>query len=233
MEAETDRAVSVHAGHRQRMLETYLNTGLDGFSDVEALEFLLFYAIPRRDVNELAHALLREFGSLYRVFEMPVAQLARVDGVGLRTAALLRLVFELRGRCDRSREEGKLVLRSIGEIGSYLMNRAAGLREERAWLLCMDASRRVIECRELCRGAVNSVNLPYRKLVEAALLANASVVVLGHNHTAGLLMPSLEDMDYTRGARRALALVDVVLFDHIILGATDFLSMRSSNMLLE
>ena len=222
---------SIHAGHRQRLLASYLQAGLDGFSDVEALEMLLGYAISRRDVNPIAHALLSEFGELNRVMNAPIQQLVKVPGVGERSAALIHLVTQLWSKSEASRFSGSVFLRSVKEIGSFLAPKSAGLREERAWLLSLDAKCKMIECRELCRGAVNAVNLPFRKLVEAALLANAASVILAHNHTTGIMIPSLEDVEYTRNARRALAMVDVVLYDHLILCDGSYLSMRSSQML--
>ena len=231
MKPEQEVQAQVHNGHRRRMLESFLRTGLAGFSDVEALEFLLSYSIPRQDVNPLAHRLLEEFGGLHRIFELPASQLSRVPGVGSRTAALIRLVAELWVRGEESRSRSKRYLRSTEELGKYLCTLAEGTREERAWLLSLDASCRVLECRELCRGAVNAVNLPFRKRVEAALLANASSVVLAHNHTNGNLLPSLSDISYTRDAARALALVDVILADHFIIGERRYLSLRAGGML--
>lgn len=222
---------SIHAGHRQRMLEAYLRTGLEGFSDVEALELLLGYAIARRDVNPIAHALLNEFGDLFRVLEAPVSQLIRVPGIGERSAVLINMIAGLWAKSEHSRFGKSIFLHTPKEIGEYLSHKSVGLREERAWLLSLDAKCRMIECRELCRGAVNAVNLPFRKLVEAALLVNASSVVLAHNHTTGTMIPSLEDLNYTREARRALEMVDVVLFDHLILCEGSYLSMRSSQMM--
>ena len=231
MELPEKKTENMHAGHRSRMLASYLRTGLDGFSDVETLELLLGYAISRRDVNPIAHALLDEFGDLHRVLNTPIQQLVKVPGVGERTAALIHLVGELWSKSENIRFGKNVFLRNTQELGSYLALRAVGLREERAWLLSLDAKCKVIECRELCRGSVNAVNLPFRKLVEAALLANASSVVLAHNHTTGTMIPSLEDVEYTRDARRALAMVDVVLTDHIILGDGSYLSMRTSHMM--
>lgn len=231
MKKPEQKAESIHAGHRKRMLESYLRTGLEGFSDVEALELLLGYSISRRDVNPIAHALLQEFGDLDRVLNAPVQQLVKVPGIGERTAVLIRLVAELWSRSESSRYANSVFLRSAGEIGAYLAPKSVGLREERAWLLSLDAKCKLIECRELCRGAVNAVNLPFRKLVEAALLANASSVVLAHNHTTGTMIPSLEDVEFTRDARRALQLVDVILNDHFILCDGSYLSMRASHMM--
>ena len=203
MEEREKKPESIHAGHRQRMLESYLRTGLEGFSDVEALELLLGYAISRRDVNPIAHVLLQEFGDLSRVLNAPIAQLTKVHGVGERTAALIHLVAQLWSRGELSRYGNSVYLRSIGEIGSYLSPKTVGLQEERAWLLSLDAKCKVIECREICRGSVNAVNVPFRRLVETALLANATSVILAHNHTTGSMIPSVEDVEYTREACRA------------------------------
>ncbi len=232
MEKPEKKPESIHTGHRKRMLASYLRTGLEGFSDVETLEFLLGYAISRCDVNPIAHALLQEFGDLSRVLNAPVQQLVKVPGVGERTAALIRLVAELWSKSETSRYANSVFLRSTREIGDYLAPRSVGLREERAWLLSLDAKCKLIECRELCRGAVNAVNLPFRKLVEAALLANASSVILAHNHTTGTMIPSLEDVEYTRDALRALQLVDVILNDHFVLCDGSYLSMRASHMMV-
>ncbi|MBO4419489.1 MAG: DNA repair protein RadC [Oscillospiraceae bacterium] len=231
MEMGEKKFESIHAGHRRRLLETYLRTGLEGFSDVEALELLLGYAISRRDVNPIAHALLNEFGDLHRVLDAPVAQLIRVPGVGERTAVLIHMIAELWSKSESSRFGKAVFLHSAKEIGDYLAHKSVGLREERAWLLSLDAKCKLIECRELCRGAVNAVNLPFRKLVEAALLVNASSVVLAHNHTTGTMIPSLEDVEYTRKARRALEMVDVILNDHLVLCDGSYLSMRASHMM--
>lgn len=221
----------IHSGHRKRMLELYRANGLSAFSDVQVLELLLGYAIARRDVNPLAHRLLQSFGSLHRVFEASVQQLMQVPGVGERTAALIRLSADLQNRIEHSRFSGETYLRSTAEIGAFLCTMVSDQREERAWLLSMDAKCKLIECREICRGAVNVVNLPPRKLVEAAILANASVVVLAHNHTSGTMLPSLEDLEYTKAAVRTLQAIDVTLTDHFIISPRTYLSMRASGMM--
>lgn len=219
------------AGHRSRMLERFRRGGLEGFTDVQVLEFLLSFAIPRKDVNGLAHQLLREFGSLYRVFEAEPEQLERVPGIGPRSAALLACCGQLGTRCEKSRLEGELYLQNTRDLGRYLMARANGLREERAWLLSLDARCRLIECREVCRGSVNTVNLPFRRVVETAVLANATSVILAHNHTSGSILPSVEDIEYTRSLARTLELMEVTLADHFIVGSRGYLSMKASNML--
>ena len=82
---------SIHSGHRQRLKERYLQHGLDNFSDIEALEFLLTFALPRRDTNPIAHALLDCFGSYRQVLEADIQDLIRVPGIGENAAMLIRL----------------------------------------------------------------------------------------------------------------------------------------------
>ena len=95
--------MSVHEGHRQRKKEQFREHGLDAFADHEALELLLYYAIPRQDTNPIAHRLIERFGSLEGVFSAPAYELRKVEGVGENAAALIRLIFPL---CRRVRTSG-------------------------------------------------------------------------------------------------------------------------------
>ena len=83
--------MSVHDGHRDRLKQRFLAEGLDNFSQVQVLELLLFYCIPRKDTNEVAHRLLDRFGSLSQVLETRVEDLEKVDGIGHNTAVFLSL----------------------------------------------------------------------------------------------------------------------------------------------
>ena len=86
---------STHKGHRERLKNRFLGTGLDSFTDVQALELLLFYAIPMKDTNPIAHALLNRFGSLSQVLDAPVEELKKVPGISDHAAVLLHLTTEL------------------------------------------------------------------------------------------------------------------------------------------
>ena len=87
--------MSIHKDHRQRLKERYLQQGLDGFTEVQILELLLFYAIPRVDTNETAHRLRNRFGSLAKVLDAPMNALLEVEGIGPAAAAYLRLVRDV------------------------------------------------------------------------------------------------------------------------------------------
>ena len=131
---------NLHVGHRKRMLERFQKNGLDAFSDVETLEFLLGYALARIDTNVIAHRLLNRFGNLSRVFDAPVELLTQVEGVGLRTASLIRLCAALWNRTEEVRLSNERYLRTTSEVGQYLVAKIGAYREERAFLLCLDNS---------------------------------------------------------------------------------------------
>ncbi len=220
--------MSVHDGHRQRLRDRFLREGLDHFTDIQALELALFYCIQRRDTNPVAHALLDRFGSLSQVLEAPVEDLAQVPGMGQGAAVYLHMIREL-GRfylVDRSTKVK--VLDTVELCGEYLYPFFFGKKLETVYLLCMDAKCKVLGCREIGEGSVNSADISLRKIVHAALAANASSVVLAHNHPSGLAVPSQEDVDTTYKVAEALERVDVALVDHIIVADDDYVSLAQS-----
>ena len=112
--------MSIHDGHRQRLKQRFLQQGLDGFTDIQVLELLLFYAIPRRDTNPIAHALLDKFGSLRQVLDAPVDRLTEVEFITENVAVLLKLAPAMLRyyQVDKIQEEMPLV--TIEACGDYL-----------------------------------------------------------------------------------------------------------------
>lgn len=217
--------MSIHDGHRQRMKERFLQEGLDHFSDVQVLELLLFYCIPRRDTNPLAHALLDHFGSLAQVLEAPVQELAKVEGISGSAATFLSLINQVGRYYLVNRSQQNTILPTIEKCGEYLVSFFHGRRNETVFLLCLDAKCKVLCCKEIGEGSVNSASVPVRRIVETALGANATTVVLAHNHPSGLALPSGEDVQTTRRVAAALSTVDIGLADHIIVADDDFVSL--------
>lgn len=219
--------MGIHDGHRGKMRRRFQETGLVGFADHEALELLLFYAIPRRDTNAMAHALLERYGSLEAVLNAPAEDLQKVNGMGEGAAVLVRLVPALAER-SRMQERGPVILSSTERAGDYLLRRFEGKKHEAVYQLCLDRKGKLLVAKLLTEGDVNGADLNIRRLVENALLANASAVILSHNHPSGVALPSGEDFTTTDRVRTALESVGVELVDHIIVADGDFVSMRDS-----
>lgn len=220
--------MSVHDGHRKRMRKRFMEEGLDQFTDVQVLEILLFYCIARQDTNPIAHALLDHFGSLSQVLEAPVEELCKVDGIGENTAVFLRLITQV-GRCYLTDRASKAkILPTLESCAKYLQTFFFGRNVETVYLLCLDAKCKMLCCKKISEGDVNSTSLSVRKVVETALNTNASSVVLAHNHPGGLAIPSNEDIQTTKSIAAALQAVDVNFVDHILVTDDDYVSLVQS-----
>ena len=149
--------MSIHDGHRERLRESFRKDGLAGFDAIRALELLLQYAIPRRDTNPIAHALLERFGTLQEVLDASEQELLQVEGLGPSAAVLLRLVPQIVKKSAVDRAAELRYLGSTADARDYLMPHFLYERDEKALLLCLDSQKRVIRCEELSRGVVNSV----------------------------------------------------------------------------
>ena len=122
--------MGIHDGHREKMRRRFLTGGLEPFADHEALELLLYYAIPRRDTNELAHRLLERYGSLSAVMTAPVEDLQQVPGVGENAAVLLRLIPQLWRKTRMAEAARETILNSAERAGAYLLECFAGEKNE-------------------------------------------------------------------------------------------------------
>lgn len=223
--------MGVHDGHRERLRKSYLEHGLMRMNDINALELLLFYAIPRRDTNEIAHHLLERFGSLDAVFTAPVEELCEVDGIGESAAALITLIPDIMKKSRLSKAREIRQIRSSEDAGAYLLPYFMNEKDEVAYLLCLDSKRAVICCTEMGRGVVNGVDASIRHIVEKALKVRACSVIIAHNHPDGIALPSREDDVFTRALYNALETVGIRLEDHIIVADEDYISIADTGML--
>ena len=225
-------ARDMHEDHRQRLRERFLAEGLESFEPHQALELLLCYAIPRRDTNELAHALIDHFGSLAAVLDAHPDDLTTVPGVGRNAAVLLALMNPLwRLYRRQSLEDNTQVIDNYRTACSFAVSLFAGRVNEALYLLCMDPGCRVLRCQLLQEGTVNEVSVHPRTVVEAAIRSNATQVILMHNHPKGDLQPSANDLTYTRRLLFALQSIGVDVVDHIIVSEEEALSLAREGAL--
>ena len=218
----------IHDGHRERMKKRFLEEGLDSFTQIQALELLLFYCIPQKDTNPLAHALLDRFGSLSQVLEAPVEELRKVPGVGDHTATFLHLITEAGRFYLVNRSSQEKILPTLESCAEFMLPFFFGRKVETVFLLCLDAKCKVLCCREIGEGSINAAGISVRRVVETALNAGATTVVLAHNHPSGLALPSAEDIQTTRRVAMALSAVEIQLADHIVVADEDYVSMVQS-----
>ena len=223
--------MGLHDGHRKRLKAQFLAHGED-FHDHQLLELLLCYAIPQGDVNELAHMLLGQFGSLAGVLDASPDDLRKVPGVGENTVVLLKLIPAIAARYLASRTSAEVILSDSATLHALFTPYFFGARNEKSFLACFDSKGKLLGVRPLSEGTPNANEISLRKITTEALALNATVVVLAHNHPSGVAVPSSSDEAATRQVAEALRTIGVRLVDHIVVADRDFVSMADSGDLL-
>lgn len=221
----------LHDGHRMRMRNRYLNEGIDNFEPHEILELLLYYAIPRKDINELAHKLIEKFGSISNVLDADVESLKQVDGIGENAAILLSMIPQLSRIYNQSKWDRKTSLASVDAVGQYAIAMYTGKIDEEFGIICLDSNRRVHYSGIIIKGTVNQAEAYPRKVVSEVLKHNAVNVILTHNHPGGSIMPSIGDREATKNIVNALEAIGVNVLDHIIVSGDRFNSMAALGLM--
>lgn len=231
MQSADKEKSNIHAGHRKRVFERFLASGLDSMPDHNIIELLLFFAISRGDTNQVAHNLIDRFGSLSGVFDASYEELLRVDGVGRHSATLIKLIPSMcRSYFDDKIAPG-LVLSSVEQIGEFIKPKFIGRNRETVFLICLDEKSKLLKCEMISEGIHDYVPIAIRRIVESAVGVGAAAIVLVHNHPQGFALPSGDDVNSTNIIRQALAPLSIRLIDHIIVAQDDFVSLSQSGLL--
>lgn len=221
---------SVHNGHRQSVKKKFIENGLDVFKPHEALELYLYYAIPRRDTNPLAHKLLDRFVTLAGVCDAPIDELMNEFGLSENTAVLLKLLPQMSRLYNESKANNDNII-ELETIGEVIKTKFIGRVEEVVVLLLGDAKGKIIFFDVVAKGSINSSDMPIRKIVDLSIRHNARLAFIAHNHPSGNALPSHADVDTTTTLARTLRTVGVRLYDHFVVTDDDYVSLRESNLM--
>ncbi len=220
---------SLHDGHRERMRERIEKSGLDSLQDHEVLEWLLFYTIPRGDVNALAHRLIKEFGSFHDVLDADFQSLLGVPGVGEKTALFLGNLSKINNRYIRSKQNQNVrKFRNLQDVANYVRVAFVNEQEERMHALVLNSEMHLIRDEVVSHGLFSQVPLDLRRLAVCCLNTKATSVVLAHNHPSNILFPSTADIQQTQSVATMLKQLQVSLLDHFIVGTDGVYSLRDS-----
>lgn len=224
MSAQKSKAPNPHAGHRERMRERFYKNGMEGFSDHEILEFLLFYVYAQKNTNDLGHALMDRFGTLNAVFDADIAELLQVDGIGDRAAMLIKLIPEI-ARKYYGNDRGSVSMLKADARCSYFLKELSARSEEVVLLGCLNDSWWLQSVHTLASGSPDQVQIDPQKLMRIALASGCTMFVLAHNHPKGLAVASYEDIRATESIRKLLDGVRLHLVDHVIVADGKSISM--------
>lgn len=220
-----DNMKGIHAGHRERLRERFRKEGLDAFSEHEVLELVLTYAIPQRDVNPLAHALIKQFGSLAGVLDAHESELMQVSGIGRHAALLLTLLPQLFSTYQKSSLGASPVINTLGDAKKFCNHLFTGIHDERFYIICLDQQGHVLHTELLYEGTIDEVTIYPRQIVQMVLRHHAYGVMFVHNHPSGQPEPSQADIDATEMIIKALQLISVRVVDHLIFTRESIYSM--------
>lgn len=220
-----------HGGHRKRLRESFLKSGAEKMHEHALLELLLTYAIPRKDVNPLAHALIARYGSLERVLAAPAEELMTVGGIGESAAVLIALAGAMRN-LPAEKPGSRPVIGTPEEAAKYCEALFPNLQKyEATYCISLDKRRRVLHHDLISSGTLNENVIYPRLVVECALRHGANSVILTHNHPSGNPMPSRADLASTKSVCEALSSIGITLHDHIIVGSEGCFSMLRDTLL--
>jgi DNA repair protein RadC len=239
---------NTNQGHRKRLRERFINSGLSGFQDYEIVELLLTIGSPRRDCKQAAKEAIRKFKTLRGILEASPQELQKIPGIGPHNAFGLKLVQEVAREFLKEKILDRSIYQSAQQVFDYLYHSMRDLKKEIFKVLLLNSQNQIIETIDLSKGTVNASFVSPREVVESALKFSAVSLIFAHNHPSGNPLPSSNDKELTRDLVFAASVMQIAVLDHIIIGdnkyysfageglieqyETDFLALKMSHTIL-
>jgi len=221
------------AGHRKRLREKFVESGLAGFHDYEVVELLLSLGTPRHDCKPQAKEAIQRFKTLRGVLSASPQELQQIRGIGPHSAFGIKLVQEVAREFLRETVIDRPVYRSSREVFDYLYHSMRDLKKEVFKVIYLNAQHEAIDTDDLFQGTVSGSFVPPREVMENALAKNASALVFAHNHPSGNADPSQSDRQLTRDLVYAGSIMQVRVLDHIIIGDNRYYSFAGEGLIEE
>ena len=215
----------------ERPREKLLAQGAAALSDAELLAIFLRTGTRGKTAVDLARELLADFNGLRHLLAAERREFCARHGLGLASFVQLQAVLEMARRHLMETLQRDTVLNSPAEVRHYLKARLRDYRREVFVCLFLDTQHRVICCEELFQGTLDASSVYPRDVVQRALALNAAAIIFAHNHPSGIAEPSQADQRITTRLCQALALVDIRVLDHMIVGDGSVLSMAERGLL--
>ena len=223
----------IHKGHRKRLREKFIKSGLAGFHDYEVVELLLSLGTPRRDCKPAAREAIKRFKTLRGVLEAPLEELQQIDGVGPHSAFGIKLVQEVARDFLKAKILDKPFYKSSQEVFDYLYHSMRDLRKEVFKVIYLNSQNQIIDTVDLSGGTVNSSAISPREVIEGAIKHNAVSLIFVHNHPSGNPEPSARDKELTRDLVYAGKVMRINVLDHIVIGDNRYFGFANEGLIEE
>jgi len=224
---------NIQQGHRKRLREKFVRSGLAGFQDYEIVELLLSLGTPRRDCKQQAKEAIKRFKTLRGVLEASPEELQQIDGIGIHSAFGIKLVQAVAREFLKSKILDRPFYNSSREVFDYLYHSLRDLKREVFKVIYLNSQNQIIDTVDLFEGTVNSSAVSLREVLEGAIKYNAAALIFVHNHPSGNPEPSTSDKELTRDLVYAGKIMRIKVLDHIIIGDNRYFSFAGDGLLEE
>ncbi len=220
-------------GHRQRLRERFLKSGLDGFHDYEVIELLLTIGTPRKDCKDSAKAALARFNTLQGVLEASIHELCEIEGIGAKNFFGLKLIKAVSDIYRKKKLIHKDPLNNSKELFDYLNHSIRDKTREYFKIIFLDSKNRVISTETHSKGTLTASSVYPREVVYSAIANNAAALIFAHNHPSGDPQPSPEDIAITRQLVYAGKVMGLAVHEHIIIADSGYFSFADQGQIAQ
>jgi DNA repair protein RadC len=222
-----------HLGHRKRLRDKFLKSGLAGFHDYEIVELLLSLGTPRKDCKVPAKEAIKRFQTLRGVLEALPEELQQIEGIGAHSAFGIKLVQEIAREYLKAKILDKPFYKSSQEVFDYLYHSMRGLKKEVFKVIYLNSQNQIIDTADLSEGTVDGSSVSPREIIEGTIRHNATSLIFVHNHPSGNPEPSTSDKALTRQLVYAGRIMRLRILDHIIIGDNRYFSFAGQGLIKE
>ncbi|QWR78186.1 RadC family protein [Candidatus Magnetomonas plexicatena] len=220
-----------HIGHRKRLRQRYIKAGIGSLADYEALELLLTYTRSQRDVKPEAKKLIKTFGNLAEVLDSTIDQLLEIEGIGIQSAVLIKLVKDLSTKYLNEKQIYRKTINTPLDVVDYLRTKLGAYKKEAAMTLFLNSQNKIVAEEIISEGTVNYVYVHFRNIFEIALKYNSTAIIYVHNHPEGKIEPSDDDIRHTQHLVETAKTLTIEIHDHIIVNRYAYFSFKEKGLL--
>lgn len=224
--SEKQVAENIHKNHRSRLKEQYLQNGFDSLTEVQKLEILLFYCLPQKDTNPIAHELLAKFKTLQGVLSANYYELLEINGVKENTAVFLNLINDFSG-LGHQKDSADIYISSTSDAVKYISRLFFNVPVEQFYVVCLTKTNKVCATTLIDSGTVDEVNIQIRNVTETAINNKCNRIIIAHNHPRGRGRVSDDDFSFTYSLTCSCLLNNIDVLDHIVVGTDKSVSFKN------
>jgi len=224
-------SVNKNAGHRGRLRDRFLQSGLKGFLDYEIVELLLTLGTPQKDCKQMAKKVIKKFKNLRGSFDATSEELQQIKGIGPINIFGLKLFQAISERYAKEKIPAKALLDSPKLVVDYLQKKIGREKKEHFIALYLNARNWLVHEEVISVGILNANLIHPREVFEPAINHLAVSIIIAHNHPSNDPEPSKNDLEVTKRLIETGKIMEIKVLDHIILAKNKFFSFKEKGLI--